>query len=233
MVFARMTDVWDRLQADGYELIHVVLTRKNVYPDKLHAEITSIFKGFSKLIKIKPTFSGWKGCLRFLEVTYSAYTKTYHPHLHILVAVRPSYFNSRYYVSTEELRMLWKYVGHLDYMPQVYFRKADPRGVLEVAKYCVKPLELKGIDPCDELRVYETLDFVLHGRRMIQSYGVMRDVIRELKLTDTLDDTPESEQDYTLDAIRAKGDGWVTTYHWDGRGYVRGYTPVDPQTRDF
>ena len=220
MVFANLTDVWHRLEADGYDMIHLVLTRKNVYPDRLSDEITSIFKAFSKLIKIKPTFSGWKGCLRFLEVTYNPQYKTYHPHLHVLIAVRPSYWTSRYYVTIDAVRTLWAVVGHLDYEPMVYVRRADPRGVLEVSKYCVKPMELKGIDPSEELRIYQSLDLVLHGRRMIQSYGVIRDVIRELKFSDSLDDTPESEQDYSLEALKRIGDGWIKTYKWTPHGYV-------------
>lgn len=199
MIFAHLTDVVDKLREDGYDVLHVVLTVRNVRGSLLRDQITKMYKSFSSLTH-EPALTGWKGSLRFLEVSYNRDDKTYHPHLHVLVAVRASYFVSRYYVSQEKLVRLWRAALDLDYDPMVHIRKCDPRAILEVAKYCVKPFDFAECDPAETLRIYRCFDFVLHSRRLIQSYGVMRQLIRDCKLDDTLDDEPDRE--YSVEELQ-------------------------------
>ena len=190
LIMAKLTDVWDRVVSRGFEMLHVVLTVKNVAADDLSATITRIYKAYSRLVK-HDALRGWAGSLRFLEVSYNFDTKTYHPHMHILVAVKPSYFHSRYYVSQQLLAMLWGTILHVDYTPLVHIGKCDPASILEVSKYCVKPFDFAAVDPAEQLGIYRCFDVVLHGRRMIQSYGVIREVIRQCNYSDALDDEPE------------------------------------------
>lgn len=195
MIFAHLTDVWDKLRSDGYEVLHVVLTVRSVPGDQLHDQITTMYNAFSFMAH-NDLLCGWKGSLRFLEVSYNMESKLYHPHLHVLVAVRPSYFKSRYYVSRDLLTYLWRCALHVDYDPMLYITKCDPAAILEVSKYCVKPFDFAHVDPAETLNIYRTFDFVLHSRRLIQSYGVVRQAIRECKLSDTLDD--EVDREYSL-----------------------------------
>ena len=198
MIFAHLTDVVDQLRDQDFDVLHVVLTVRHLRGCLLTDQITRMYKAFSSLTK-EPMLSGWKGSLRFLEVSYNCYDRTYHPHLHVLVAVKPSYFKSRYYVAQEKLARLWKNALDLDYVPLVHISKCDPRAILEVAKYCVKPFDFEHFDLADCLSIYQCFDVVLHNRRLIQSYGVFREVIRACKLDDTLDDEPDRE--YSLDEL--------------------------------
>lgn len=199
MIFAHLSDVVDKLRSDGYDVIHVVLTVRNVRGKMLNEQITRMYKAFSSLTH-EPMLSGWKGSLRFLEVSYNRDERSYHPHLHVLVAVRQSYFTSRYYVSQQKLVRLWRAALDLDYNPMVHIRKCDPRAILEVAKYCVKPFDFAACDPAETLGIYRCFDFVLHSRRLIQSYGVIRQTIRDCKLSDTLDDEPDRE--YSVEELQ-------------------------------
>lgn len=220
MIFAHLTDVWEKLKADGFEVLHVVLTVRNVPGDLLYAEISKMYNAFSFMAK-NELLSGWKGSLRFLEVSYNMENKTYHPHLHVLVAVKPSYFKSRYYVSRELLTFLWRAALHVDYDPLTYITKCDPNAILEVSKYCVKPFDFAHVDPAETLGIYRTFDIVLHNRRLIQSYGVVRQAIRDCKLSDTLDDEPDRE--YTVEDLRNQiGETWRSmrfAYNRDARRY--------------
>lgn len=198
MIFAHLTDVWDKLKSDGYDVLHVVLTVRNVPGSMLYDQITTMYNAFSSMAK-NELLSGWKGSLRFLEVSYNMESKLYHPHLHVLVAVKPSYFKSRYYVSRDLLTMLWRAALRVSYDPMVYITKCDPAAILEVSKYCVKPFDFEHVDPAETLGIYRTFDVVLHSRRLIQSYGVVRKTIRECKLSDTLDD--ELDADYSVEAL--------------------------------
>lgn len=199
MIFAHLTDVWEQLRSDGYDVLHVVLTVRNVPGDQLRDEITKMYNSFSFMAK-NELLSGWKGSLRFLEVSYNMESKLYHPHLHVLIAVKPSYFKSRYYVSRELLTFLWRAALHVDYDPMCYITKCDPAAILEVSKYCVKPFDFAHVDPAETLGIYRTFDVVLHNRRLIQSYGVIRKTIRDCKLSDTLDD--EDDPDYSVEALQ-------------------------------
>ena len=81
----------------------------------------------------------------------------------------------------------------LDYDPLCHIGKADSDSIAEVSKYCVKPFDFDALDWRTELLVYETLDIALHGRRMIQTYGVIRSIMRELKI-----DLESDEEDVPL-----------------------------------
>ena len=219
LIFAQLTDVWQNLKDQGYEVLHVVLTVRNVRGCHLRDEITRMYAAYS-FMSHHPFLIGWKGSLRFLEVSYNMNDKTYHPHLHVLVAVKPSYFKSRYYVSVDLLTMLWRAALHINYDPVVHIKKCDPRGILEVSKYCVKPFDFSAVDPAETLGIYRCFDVVLHGRRLIQSYGVIRQTIADCKLSDTLDDEPDRE--YTLDDLQAElGEAAhkVYVYNRDARRY--------------
>ena len=58
----------------------------------------------------------------------------------------------------------------------------------EVSKYCVKPFEFEGLPMLDELNVYKTYNNALHGRRLIQSYGVIRSELSRLRVDLEADD---------------------------------------------
>lgn len=186
-IYANLSDLWDTLQRSGYVVLHLVLTVKNCSADDLPGTISTLYRASSRLFRSDYT-KGFKGVLRFCEVTYSRSGSDYHPHLHSLVAVLPSYFHSRAYLSQDRIRALWRDALGVDYLPQVNIQRADDSAVKEVSKYCVKPFEFEGLPMLDELNVYKTYNTALHGRRLIQSYGVIRSELSRLRIDLEADD---------------------------------------------
>lgn len=192
-IYAQLSDLWDSLQSSGFVVLHLVLTVKNCSADDLTSTINHLYKSSSRLFRLDD-LRGFRGVLRFCEVTYSMNDYSYHPHLHCLIAVLPSYFHSRDYLSHDRIRHLWADSLGVGYLPQVNIQRADDSAVKEVSKYCVKPFEFDGLSRSDELGVYRVYNTALHGRRMIQGYGVIRSELRRLRL-DLNDDTDDIEKE--------------------------------------
>nr|CDL66248.1 unnamed protein product [uncultured bacterium] len=180
------------LVSEGYEFIHLVLTVRNVDGEQLPDTITDLYTASSRFFSDEEIKRVFKGVLRCLEVSYSKRDCNFHPHLHCLVAVKKSYFKSRYYLKILTIRELWQKHLKADYMPQCWARKCNEKAIAEVAKYAVKPLDL---NLCDSLRlaVLKQLFFALHGRRLIQTYGVIRVSAKKLKIDFDSDELSDSE----------------------------------------
>ena len=183
--YATALQIADILTSE-YNFVHCVLTVANCSSSELEATINRLYKASSKLFNLPRVKQGFKGVARHFEVTYNKRTKEFHPHLHCLCAVKPSYFTSRYYLSVELLRELWKEALQVDYLPQVSVTKCDENGFAEVSKYCVKPLDLT-LTPTEHAKVLDTLNIALKSRRLVQYYGILRDVHGALRNDDGTD----------------------------------------------
>ena len=187
--YANSIQIAAELQKD-YVFLHLVLTIRNCVATTLTDTVDTLYKGSRLLFNNKRVKQGWKGELRALEVTYNHNSGLYHPHLHCLVAVKPSYFTSRYYLSVDKVRQLWQDCLKVDYLPQVHISKCDDNGFAEISKYCLKPLDLQ-LSAAEHAEVLDNLNMALKGRRLLQSYGVIKDAAAQLRLTDELDTPSE------------------------------------------
>ncbi|MGL2168542.1 protein rep, partial [Streptococcus agalactiae] len=98
--------------------LFLTLTVKNVTGQELNQSMTDILRGFNRLMKYKKVDKNLIGFLRATEVTYSKELDSYHPHLHVLLMVRPSYFQAKAdYINQEEWTELWQKAMKLDYTP--------------------------------------------------------------------------------------------------------------------
>lgn len=74
--------------------------------DELKDELDKVLYGFKKLMlksEIKKAIKGW---FRGLEITHNTDKKsqsydTYHPHIHMILAVRKGYFTGKEYIKHE------------------------------------------------------------------------------------------------------------------------------------
>jgi hypothetical protein len=169
-----------------FVFLHCVLTVQNCFDIELNETINNLYSASRKFFNNKRIRQGFKGALRALEVTYNQKRDDYHPHLHCLVAVRRSYFTSRYYISIDTLRQIWADCLGVDYLPQVHISKCDENGFAEISKYCVKPLDLQ-LPRHVHAKVLDTLNRALKGRRLLQSYGVIREAAATLKLNEDIE----------------------------------------------
>ncbi|MCC9878843.1 protein rep, partial [Streptococcus agalactiae] len=80
------------------------LTVKNVPGTELHKTITSLTKSFDRLDKRAKVQKNIIGYLRSVEVTHNEKENSYHPHIHVLLMVKTSYFSGagNNYISQKE-----------------------------------------------------------------------------------------------------------------------------------
>lgn len=187
----------EALTVEGFRFLHVVLTVPNCRGgSELDKTIKKLYASFNSLMKKKRIKGAFKGVMRCLEVSYNYEMHTFHPHLHCLVAVKKSYFNnSKQYISYDMLRDLWQQSCGAAVPYQVSLGAIKNNlGFAEVSKYCVKPLELDEAHSVDNMAILTELATTLKGRRLIQCYGVIKDIKRQLKLSDDIEDEADREK---------------------------------------
>ncbi len=211
--------------------VMLTLTQRNVPGQELAGEVDRVLRGWRALARRSELRGVW-GWLRVLEVTRNPWDGSWHPHLHALLAVRPSYWSVNYVRHADWVR-LWAEVMDLDYLPSVEVHRVRPRGrkgplesaAREVAKYAVKDSDLLGNGA--EQEVAERLA-VLHralaGRRLVEFGGWLRDVKRRLRLVEPEDgDLVKIGDEHPGEACPICGGGMMEhVYRWvrSAREYV-------------
>lgn len=215
--------LFEELEND-YAFVHMVLTIKNCRADQLRETIRKLHRSSSKLLRGE-ICGVFKGCLRCLEISYNQTADEFHPHLHCLVAVNKSYFKSRYYVSQETLRNEWANIVGQTFASVYITRIKDPeKAVAEVCKYCLKPIDIDDVGHA--LAVYENLYMQTKNTRHTQSYGVIRDTLRKLKLDFEKDDELSVLLDIDeFDDLGEMIDGRTCAYAFDRQ--LQKYIPVE------
>lgn len=170
----------------GLQYIFLTLTTPNVTKDKLETELNSLNKAFSKLIKDPKIKDNILGHVKAVHVTYKTPYRsngnTYHPHLHVLIAMSEKFNkNSRKYVKREDWLTLWqKYRSDVqinaEYGVKVDYLKTYQAAV-NVADYIAKPLE----DHLINQECFETMTTILKGRRLLELSGIFRKLGKEFE----------------------------------------------------
>ena len=81
---------WVEEQHPGVQYLFLTLTVKNCKPNELGDTLTLLLTAFSKLRRHRPVARAIKGWYRAVEITRSK--GLYHPHIHMIIAVEPDYF---------------------------------------------------------------------------------------------------------------------------------------------
>lgn len=89
-------------QSPKGRFLFLTLTVKNVEGEALNSTISQLTKSFDRLFKRAKVQRNLLGYLRSVEVTHNENDKTYHPHIHVLMMVRPSYFQSKKIISLKK-----------------------------------------------------------------------------------------------------------------------------------
>ena len=170
----------------SYRWLFLTLTVKDMPVTSLRDAVTHLNESFKRLTKLKDFFAeGWIKCV---EVTLSETQNGYaHPHLHILLIVKPSYFGVNY-SSIEKWREMWAKSARLDYFCQVDViplkeSKKDvdniknlTRMICETIKYQVKETDLVS-DPKWTIELTQQLK----KTRSISIAGILKPYFRDLE----------------------------------------------------
>lgn len=193
-LFSQVSKITDAILRDKKaRFIFLTLTVKNVSGEELRAKIQEMNEAFKWIIQKSRTSAISKkfkdyvmGYMKAVEVTYNHKTDTFHPHFHIILELKPSYFDSGY-LTQKQWRDMWKEVMHLGYDPQVDVRiikNATAKAVAEVSKYPVKLKGLLELAPEQAVEPLIKLKRALQDLRMITFGGDFREYKKLLQLDD-------------------------------------------------
>ena len=233
--FSQLKEVFDYFHDNGFGFSYVFLTLTvpNAVGVDLKDTLDRMQLAWTRFSRRKEFKQAFKGYFKSVEVTHNLDDDTYHPHYHIVLAVKPSYFKSRYYLSHDRLVDLWCDAMRCDTPLMVDVRKVrsskskatttdEVAVALEVSKYTVK---VGGYIVPDDWDMTENtvriLDKALDKRRFLSFGGCFTDARRVLQQDDPDDgDLIHIQPDNVLD----DGERQVV-YAWS-YGYKE-YRPVE------
>lgn len=167
--------------------LFLTLTVRNVKGDDLNATLTSLTQSFDRLFKRVKVQRNLLGYLRSVEVTHNERENTYHPHIHVLLMVKSSYFAGKdNYISQKEWSDMWSQSLKVDYFPIVDIRvvkqsyQGIEKAIIETAKYPVKPMNLDVTDK----QVVDDLYQGLYRKRQLGFGGLFKTIKKQLELDD-------------------------------------------------
>lgn len=232
-LYGQMRQVLSVLREDCRYLF-LTLTIPNVPGPELSDAITELFRGWSRLTRLARFKGSVLGYFRALEVTKNLVREspsfgTYHPHLHAVLAVSPSYFSGPAYIKRAEWLELWRKAMRRDDITQVdvrafrqYALTSDNiqaridygAAVAEATKYACKPGDL-----LIDLETFDTLAGALAGRRLLSWGGVLAQAHADLKQEDV--EAPGADLALMDNEPRPEGVHAVTVYTWTAGKYAR------------
>lgn len=204
-----------------YAYIFLTLTVRNCSGDELSRQLNDMFAAIQRLTERAEVRRAFRGMVRNLEVTHNVCKEskdydTYHPHFHCIVAVNPSYFTSRDYLSQARLTELWQEAIRADYVPVIDVRRVkgvDARAVAECSKYAAKAQDyIIHEDWPLTIQTVRLLDSALANRRLINYSGVFRAAKSELRLEDA--ETGSLDDVGALDDVELGENKRLVSYYW-------------------
>lgn len=206
--------------------LFLTLTIKNVPAQELNQAMSDLTKAFDKLFRRAKVKKNLLGFLRATEVTVEEGREGYyHPHLHILMMVKSSYFQGGEYLSQKEWTDMWQQSAKLDYTPvvnikavknkqtEVFDQVGIKKAILETAKYPVKPIEFDD----ENLQVIDDLYKGLFRKRQLSYGGLFKKIKKELGLDD-IENGDLVHVDEETGEI-SKGQQLVAIWNWERQNY--------------
>ncbi|WP_419836417.1 protein rep [Bacillus toyonensis] len=255
--------------------VFLTLTVKNVEGEELKTKLTHLSKSFTRMFERKKVENAVVGYLRTLEITrdtdrfvtekrynnnpryyrsrglkigdVNPNFNTYHPHYHVLICVKPSYFKKpNEYIKQEEWTSIWEKSARLGYTPIVDVRPVKPKkqserqsifatvheiensisemgAVLETSKYAVKDMDvITNFEDIEEsAEIVKILDDALLYKRLIGYGGLLKDIKKELELEDIEDDNADLIQlDDSADDVAQECQHVMAYWHTGHSNYV-------------
>lgn len=205
---------WRRALKNSYELqkildeankkfpkaiyLFLTLTEENSHVGELKQNLRDMNSSIRRLIQYKKVSKHLIGYVRSSEITVNRDKYTFHEHVHILLMVKSSYFNSDSYLTNSDWSKLWKRARKLDYDPIINIQKIRARSrhgqsalissAKEVSKYQVKDSDYITNDRKSDLVVLDELEKSLQGSRQLSFGGLLKKIRHELLFDQKEDD---------------------------------------------
>lgn len=211
--------------SNQYDYALLTLTQRNVPAAELSDEIERLLAAWSSLRFIRDIRRNLAGWARTVEITVNADGTSYHPHIHVILALNKG--APQEMKGSDYWRRVWSNAMHLDYTPICDCRPVESiNAAFEVSKYITKVSKLlEEKDPSTLYTTVSTITNAIHGRRLRSYGGVWAKARRDMAMREAEDMT-----DYELDATEeqafrscACGDTATETMvlMWAGMDYRR------------
>lgn len=163
----------------------LTLTVENCEITDLKNTLSHMNQSFKKLIKRKHFLKNNLGFVKTTEITRSKNGKA-HPHFHILLMMKSTYFKGTEYMKTSDWAELWRDCLGVSYTPITDIRlvKAKSGGeasrsalseaVAETLKYAVKPSDMT-----KDREWFHELTRQVFKLRFVSTGGVLKDLFKE------------------------------------------------------
>ena len=161
--------------------IFVTLTVPNVPGDELKNTMRDMNKAYDKLMRRKQ-FLQFDSSVAKMEITYNARANTFHPHLHVILAVDDAYFDksNTQYLTQAQLLEHWRGVTGDDSITQVDVRAVKnnsdddfEKAVLEISKYTAKDYDYANHGQA----VFDYYHTALRGAKTLRVGGELRMIV--------------------------------------------------------
>lgn len=164
--------------------LFLTLTVRNCALSDLRSTLADMNRAWKRLVERKdwPAL-GW---IKTVEVT-RGHDGSAHPHFHILLLVKPSYF-SHGYVTQEKWGERWQAAARLNYTPIIDIRVVKPKDGMSLHGVAVELLKY-GTKVTDAMQNPDWLYGItdqLHKMRFLASGGVLKGLFTEAKTDDEL-----------------------------------------------
>lgn len=241
----KLSKIMDYVEVNhGCRYIFLTLTVRNCMGDELGNTIGLLTTGWNKLIRHRDFERAVHGWFRAVEVTRNKKNGTYHPHIHVILAVTPEYFKKScsFFMDQLSWREHWRVAAGLSYDPSVRISKTRKKSTSrtdtpsesaskEAAKYVTKDVEY--IDP--SLSLEEAAEIVsvytqaLHRRRLVAFGGWLKDAAKRFEADDL--DMPSDLVHVDEDHIREDLAEVIERYDWNfGSGdYILSGREINPE----
>lgn len=188
------------------KFVFLTLTEKNCDLDDLHSVMVEQSKALKRLSKYKAFTQSVLGFVRTTEITVNRQTMTFHPHIHLLLMVKSSYFSKSYIKKGEWIKM-WRKARQLNYGPSVAVERVKPSvkdpslvaAAKEVAKYQVKPAGYLTDNFDEDVEIIDKLrDGIFHSR-LLSYGGLLGDCRHDLGIVEKVEDQDLVHADEEVD----------------------------------
>ncbi len=195
--------------------LFLTLTAKNCDITDLRKTIKHMNKSWERLTKRVMFTRVVEGWIKTTEIT-KGINDTAHPHFHVMLLVKPSYF-AKNYIKQAEWAELWRDVLRVDYEPIIDIRaiknksakkdfdadQAVKNAIMETLKYAVKPDDLIGDGSKKSNEWFYELTRQTFKLRFIASGGALKNALKRddditdndmIKTSDEDDDIGEVDE---------------------------------------
>ncbi|MHA8263693.1 protein rep [Lactobacillaceae bacterium Melli_B3] len=211
-------------QVPNGRFLFLTLTSKNSDDaEDLRDNLHQMGRAVSKLFQYKKVKKNLIGYVRSTEVTVNKDNLSFHQHMHVILFVKPNYFNGKEnYITHKDWTKYWQRALKLDYPPMVNIEIVKSRSKFksksslidsakETAKYQVKSADYLNHSHDENSDIVKALEYALYGSRAISYGGLLKSIRHDLKLEDedNLVDT-DSDDDSIEDAVGTVFAVWDT-----------------------